>query len=56
MNPIDIKRWVIVLLLLAISPFAIATQEPEEKPREEQSTIEILMKLLTPGGTSHGPP
>ena len=64
MNRLNRKKWAMGLLLLAASPLVTATEEPKEEPTqkpaeapiEEQSTFDILMNLLTPGGTSQGPP
>ncbi len=60
MNRLNRKELAMVLLLLAVSPLVTATEgateEPVEAPIEDQSTIDILMSLLTPGGTSQGPP
>lgn len=64
MKALSLKKSAMMLLLLAISPLATATEEPKEEPKaepkaepkEEQSILEILNEFITPGGTYQGPP
>ncbi len=52
MNSLIIKKWAMALLLLSTPALATETEEPPKEP----STIEVLLEMLTPGGTHHGPP